>query len=180
MFYSLVVKNKYNEYSLTKVGHAAKIFAQSYGKTLFDKLTEIPFKGTQEQKILECVNRFGLYIAYIFIRNSSPTVVNSLYTAIEEDDVEYIHEATNLKLMFEWFTREFYSKKQEYSSRSQNYFALMYALEKEFPEYIQNLITSETDYQKKVFPDYYKRFLLKKIKKNLSKPYSFLHIFNLT
>jgi hypothetical protein len=159
----LVSNNKYNEYTLTNAGQAVKIFAEPYGKSLFEALVKIPLKGTNEEKLLECVKRFGLYIAYIFLRNSSPTVVNSLYTAIEEDDVGYIHEATNLALMFEWFTDNFYSKHQKYSSRRENYFALMYALEKEFPEYIKNLITSETDYQKKVFPDYYKRIVLKKI-----------------
>ena len=161
----LVSKNGYNEYSLTKEGQSAKIFANSYGKTLFDKLAEIPFKGTEDQKILECVKRFGLYIVYIFIRNSSPTVASSFYEGVGENDLEWINEAVDLKTMFECFSREVYSKTQKYSSRSKNFWVLMKRLESEFPEYFPTLLKSEGDYFKSAFPDYYKRIIMKKVKK---------------
>jgi hypothetical protein len=160
----LVSKNGYNEYSLTKEGQSAKIFGHSYGKTLFDKLTEIPFKGNEDQKILECVKRFG-YIVYIFIRNSSPSVASSFYEAIGENDVEWIKEAVDLKTMFECFTKEVYSKTQKYSSRSKNFWVLMKRLETEFPQHFPTLLKSEGDYFKSAFPEYYKRIILKRIKK---------------
>lgn len=154
-----------NEYSLTNVGQAAKIFAEPYGKTLFDRLVEIPLRGTKEERILECMKRFGLYIAYIFIRNSSPTVVNSFYAAIEDNDFEWINESIDVKSMFEWFTNKVYPKTQKYSSRSENFWTLLKTLEKEFPEYLPTLLKSHDDYYKNNFPDYYRKVILKKIKK---------------
>ena len=106
-----------------------------------------------------------MYIVYIFIQNSSPTVANPLYSAIDENDVEWINEAINLKLMFEWFSRNFYVKKQKHSSRYQNFYKLMYSLERQFSEYLPVLLKSEQDYYKECFPDYYRKVLLKKIRK---------------
>lgn len=155
-----VSMTKYYVYSLTKSGQAIRIFAEAYGKTLFDKLFKIPLKGTTDEKLLTYINRLGLYIVYIFIRNSSPTVVNSLYAAIEENDVDWINQAIDLKSMFVWFTDNFYSKHQKYSTRREKHFKLMQTLENEFREGIRNLITSETVYQKQVFPDYYRKVIL--------------------
>lgn len=159
----LVFKVNY-EYSLTNVGQAARIFAESYGKTLFDQLRAIPLDGTDDEKILECVKRLGLYIAYVFIRNSSPSVVSSFYDAIEENDKEWITEVIDLNSMFEWFTNKIYSKKQKYSSRTQKHFKLMSALRTQFPKYIPTLLKSESEYYKKAFPEYYKAVILKKIR----------------
>lgn len=158
----IVFKNN-DEYSLSKEGQAVKIFAEPYGKTLFARLVEIPLKGTKEEKILECIKRFGLYIAYIFLRNSSPTVVNSFYEAIEENDTEWVNDSIDIKSMFEWFTNEVYSKTEK--DRYQNFFTLMKTLERQFPEYLPTLLKSQQDYYKNVFPDYYRKVILKKIKK---------------
>jgi hypothetical protein len=161
----MVSKTNYYVYSLTNSGRAIKIFAESYGKSLFDQLVKIPLKGTKDEKLLACINRLGLYIVYIFIRNSAPTVGSALHAAIEENDVEWMNEAINLKLMFEWFTRKFYTKKQKNSSRYQNFYTLMYTLERQFSEYLPILLKSEQDYYKKLFPDYYREVILKKIRK---------------
>ena len=161
----MVSKTEYFVYTLTKAGQSIKIFAEPYGNTLFDELAKIPLKGSKDEKLLECIKRLGLYIVYIFIQNSSPTVANPLYSAIEENDVDWINEAINLKLMFEWFSRNFYIKKQKPSSRYQNFYKLMYSLERQFSEYLPVLLKSEQDYYKECFPEYYRKVLLKKIRK---------------
>lgn len=154
-----------DEYSLTGLGQAIKIFAEPYGKTLFTQLVEIPLKGTKEEKIIECIKRFGLYITYIFVRNSSPTVVNSFYGVIEENDSDWINESIDVKSMFEWFTNEIYPKTQKYSSRSKNFFTLLRRIEREYPEYLPTLLKSHEDYYKDTFPDYYSKVILKKREK---------------
>ena len=59
--------DKRYRYYLTEDGYNQGLFGKPFGRAYL-KLTEIPLEGNDEQKILECINRLGIYFTYIFMR----------------------------------------------------------------------------------------------------------------
>lgn len=161
----LVSKTRHNVYSLTPEGRNEKIFGEYYGMVIYDRLMVMPFKGSDEEKLLEYVKRLGIYITYIFIRNSARSGVQSPHTTIRKDDDEWLNDSISPVLLLEWFNNVFYSK-----SKSQNYDKLIKSLNTHFSEYIMNLEESERIYYEKVFPFLHRKRIegLKRRKKNLN------------
>jgi len=160
----LVSKTRHNVYSLTPEGRNEKIFGEYYGMVIYDRLMVMPFKGSDEEKLLEYVKRLGIYITYIFIRNSARSGVQSPHTTLRKDDDEWLNDSISPVLLLEWFNNVFYSK-----SKSQNYDKLIKSLNTHFSEYIMNLEESERIYYEKVFPFLHRKRIegLKRRKKNL-------------
>jgi hypothetical protein len=162
---SLVSKTRHNVYSLTPEGRNEKIFGEYYGQMMYDRLMAIPFKGSDEQKLLEYIKRLGIYITYIFIRNSARSGIQSSHTTIRKDDDEWISDSISPAILLEWFNNTFYSK-----SKSHNYNKLIKPLSAHYAKYVKNLEESEQFYYEKVFPFLHKKSVegLERRKKNLS------------
>ena len=99
-----------------------------------------------DEKLVEYVKRVGIYITYIFVRNSNRSGIQPQYPGENEDD-EWINDAISPVLLLEWFNNVFYSK-----SGSNNYDKLAKVLNTRFTKYINNLETSEKMYYGKTFP----------------------------
>lgn len=149
----LISRNRYHVYRLTVKGREEKILGEFYGKEMFDNLARIPLKGTQDQKIRECVNRFGIYVVYIF------NWVSHLPKELEQNDLEWITEAINPQRLFEWFSNEFYSKPQKDDARSKTYKELVKILNRRFSKYYENLTKTEMDHYTKHLPDFLEKYL---------------------
>lgn len=148
------VRVKHDVYSLTPEGRNEKIFGEYYGRILFDKLMEIPFKGTVEEKLDEYVRRVGIYITYIFMRNSNRAGLKSQYTDVRKDYDEWVNDSISPVRLLEWFNNVFYSK-----SGSNNYEKLTRVLNSRFSKYIKNLENSDKMYYEKIFPFLYNHSL---------------------
>ena len=108
---------------------------------------EMTFKGTLGEKLEEYVNRVGIYVTYIFMRNSNRAGIKPQYNAARNDYDEWVNDSISPVLLLEWFNNVFYSK-----SGSNNYDKLAKVLNTRFSKYIKNLETSEKKYYEKVFP----------------------------
>lgn len=142
-----LVKMKNDVYSLTQEGHDENIFGEYYGRLLYQELMEMPFKGTLGDKLEEYVKRVGIYVTYIFMRNSNRPGIKPWYSAARNDYDEWVNDSISPVLLLEWFNNVFYSK-----SGSNNYEKLAKLLNTRFTKYIKNLETSEKKYYEKVFP----------------------------
>lgn len=151
----LVSKNGYNEYSLTEAGGREPIFGELYGEMLFERLMAIPLKGTQEEKMLECIKRFGVYVTHIFMQNLVwGSTVDKL---MSKNELQWINEAIDPGRMFQWFVNEFHSKKGDYSPKARTFNQLAPSFEKEFHELYGNLIKSGIEFHMRVKPDLIKK-----------------------
>jgi len=142
----LVSKNEYNEYSLTEAGGKQRIFGELYGEIIFEGLMGIPLNGTREEKMLECIKRFGLYVTHIFIQNL--VRVRKWDKLMAENDIEWLNEAIDPSLMFEWFVNEFYPEK--HTTKAGKFIELARLFEKEFREYFWKLTEAEIKFDQKV------------------------------
>lgn len=142
-----LVKTKNDVYSLTPEGHNERVFGEYYGHLLYEKLMELPFKGSLGEKLEEYVRRVGIYVTYIFMRNSNRAGVDSKYSIVRKDYDEWVNDSINPGPLLEWFNNVFYSK-----SGSNNYDKLAKSLNPRFSEYINTLKESERTYYEKVFP----------------------------
>jgi hypothetical protein len=142
-----LVTKKHHVYSLTPQGRSENLFGEHYGQLLYNKLMEMPFKGSIGEKLEEYVRRVGIYVTYIFMRNSNRSGINPQYSAVRNDYDEWVNDCISPVLLLEWFNNVFYSK-----SGSNNYVTLAKALNTQFTKYIKNLETSEKMYYEKVFP----------------------------
>ena len=113
---------------------------------------EMPFKGSLGEKLEEYVKRVGIYITYIFMRNSNRAGINPQFSAVRNDYDEWVNDCISPVLLLEWFNNVFYSK-----SGSNNYDKLAKDLNTHFTKYIKNLETSEKMYYDKVFPFLHQR-----------------------
>ena len=86
---------------------------------MYQKLMELPFKGSLGEKLEEYVRRVGIYVTYIFMRNSNRAGVDSKYSIVRKDYDEWVNDSINPVLLLEWFNNVFYSK-----SSSNNYYKL--------------------------------------------------------
>jgi hypothetical protein len=151
----LVSKNGYNEYGLTEAGGREPIFGELYGEMLFERLMAIPLKGTQEEKMLECIKRFGVYVTHIFMQNLVwGSTVDKL---MSKNELQWTNEAINPGRMFQWFVNEFHSKKGDFSPKARTFNQLAASFEKEFHELYWNLIKSGIEFHKRVKPDLIKK-----------------------
>jgi hypothetical protein len=143
------VKTKHDVYWLTPEGRNKKIFGQYYGMALWDKLMTMPLKGSFEERLEEYVKRVGIYITYVFMRNSARSGLESRYSPIRSDDDEWVNDSISTPILLEWFNNVFYPKSK---SKSSNYDKLVKSLSARFSEYINTLEDSERTYYEKVFP----------------------------
>jgi hypothetical protein len=146
------VKTKHDVYWLTPEGHNKKIFGEYYGMALWEKLVTIPFKGSLEERMEEYVKRVGIYITYVFMRNSARSGLESRYSPIRSEDDEWVNDSICTPILLEWFNNVFYPK-----SKSYNYDKLVKSLGAPFSEYINNLEESERTYYEKTFPFLHKQ-----------------------
>jgi predicted transcriptional regulator len=142
-----LVKTKKDVYSLTPQGRNEEIFGEYYGKLLYDNLMEMPFKGSLREKLDEYVRRVGIYVTYIFIRNSNRAGIKPQYSAVRNEYDEWVNDSISPVRLLEWFNNGFYSK-----SGNNNYGKLTKVLDSRFSKYIKNLETSEKMYYEKIFP----------------------------
>ena len=145
-----LVTKKHHVYALTPQGRDENIFGEYYGRLLHQNLMEMPFKGSMGEKLDEYVRRVGIYVTYIFMRNSNRAGINPQYSAVRNDYDEWVNDCISPVLLLEWFNNVFYSK-----SGSNNYAKLAKVLNTHFTKYIKNLETSEKMYYEKVFPYLY-------------------------
>jgi hypothetical protein len=148
------IKTKNHGYSLTPEGRNEKIFGEYYGSFLYDRLTEMPFKGTLGEKLEEYVKWVGIYITYVFMRNSNRAGIESQYASVRKDYDEWVNDAISPVILLEWFNNVFYSK-----SNSNNYDKLANTLNNRFKEYIKNLDSSDKMYYDKILPSLYRNSL---------------------
>ena len=141
------VKTRHDVYWLTPEGRDVKVFGFYYGRLLYQELMEMPFKGTLGEKLEEYVMRVGIYVTYIFMRNSNRAGINPQYNAVRNDYDEWVNDCISPVLLLEWFNNVFYSK-----SGSNNYDKLVKSLNARFSEYIKTLEDSERTYYEKTFP----------------------------
>jgi hypothetical protein len=142
-----LVTKKHHVYTLTPQGRDENIFGEYYGRLLHQKLMEMPFKGSMGEKLEEYIRRVGIYVTYIFMRNSNRSGIKPEYSVVREDYDEWVNDAISPFLLLEWFNNVFYSK-----SGSNNYDKLARVLNTRFTMYINNLETSEKMYYGKTFP----------------------------
>ncbi len=149
-----LVKSKNKAYTLTPQGRNEEIFGEYYGRLLYDKLMEMPFKGSIGERLEEYVKRVGIYITYIFMRNSNRAGIQPHYNTVRSDYDEWVNDSISPVVLLEWFNNTFYSK-----SDSNNYDKLTKVLNSRFNDYINNLEDSEKMYYEKVFPFLYRHSL---------------------
>ena len=144
----LVSKSKYYVYSLTTDGKSEKIFGEHYGKVLFDSLAKLPLDITPDDNISECIKRLGSFVAHIFVSNATQSPLGN--------KEEWIIEAINPRMMFEWFIHNFRGE---------------YAIETQFEGYMRTLQEAEENYRSIIFPNVYKEQLdvLKRQRDDLKK-----------
>jgi hypothetical protein len=141
------VKVEYDVYTLTPEGRDENIFGFYYGRLLYQELMEIPFKGSLGEKLEEYAMRVGIYVTYIFMRNSNRAGIKPQYSAIRNDYDEWVNDSISPVLLLEWFNNVFYSK-----SGSNDYDKLTKVVNPRFKKYIKNLETSEKKYYEKTLP----------------------------
>ena len=148
----LVSKSKYYVYSLTTDGKSEKIFGAHYGKALFDSLAKLPLDVTPDDNISECIKRIGSFVAHIFVSNATQSPLGN--------KEEWITEAINPRIMFEWFSRNFRCD-----------FRGEYAIESQFEGYKHTLHEAEENYRSIIFPNVYREQLdaLKRERDDLKK-----------
>jgi hypothetical protein len=142
--------DKYRYY-LTEDGYEQKLFGEPFGKALFEGLTEIQLKGTDEEKVLECINRLGTYLIYIFMNGTAFTWGSHTQQIIAKYDTEWINEAINGELIFKWVSSQFPFDKIPRTLKGRRYNEIMQPLYEHFPELIQKLQISEMAFNRKFF-----------------------------
>ena len=78
------VRTKHDVYWLTPEGRDVKVFGYYYGRVLWEELMAISFKGSFEEKLEEYVKRVGIYVTYIFMRNSNRAGIKPQYNVGRE------------------------------------------------------------------------------------------------
>ena len=132
---------------LHQTGGIREYLENTNGQLLHDKLMEMPFKGTLDERLEEYVKRVGIYITYVFMRNSARSGLETRYNQIRSEDDEWVNDSINTPILLEWFNNVFYSK-----SKSYNYDKLVKSLGARFSKDINTLEDSERTYYEKVFP----------------------------
>jgi hypothetical protein len=139
----LVIKDKYNEYSLTTRGKMRPIFPYSYGKILFYHLVGKPlFTSSDKERITECIKRFGLYILSVFIYNltikdrplSTPNFLEDLFNWPEE--------IISPRDMFQWFFSIF---RFELTDPDIEHIAKIFT--EEYPQYLKAFERTNTHFE---------------------------------
>ena len=145
--------DKRYKYYLTEDGYNQGLFGKPFGKALFDSLTKIPLEGNDEEKILECTNRLGIFFTYIFMRGSSFNWGSPTQQIIAKYDTEWINEAmsTSGELFFKWFVNQFSFDKVPSTLKTRHYNEIMQPLQQHFPNLLQNLTLSEMAFNRKFF-----------------------------
>ena len=148
------VKTRHDVYWLTPEGRNKKIFGEYYGMALWQKLMTMPFNGSLEERLEEYVKRVGIYITYVFMRNSARSGLESRYSPIRAEDDEWVNDSISTPILLEWFNNVFYPKSK---SKSYNYDKLVKSVSAHFSEYIHALEESEKTYYEKTFPFLHKQ-----------------------
>ena len=146
-----VAHDKQHRYYLTEAGYQQKLFGNPFGRAIFESLTEIPLRGTKEEKLLECVNRVGLYLIYIFMRGISFSWGSRTKQIIAKYDTEWINEAINGELIFNWFASQVAFDELPRTLKTRHYNDIMKCLLQYFPELLGNLEVSEMAFNRKFF-----------------------------
>ncbi len=138
-------------YYLTEEGYNQKLFGEPFGRALFESLTEIPLEGSNEERMIECVNRLGIYLIYIFMTGSSLNWGSRTQRIIAEYDTEWINEAVNGELLFKWFIDQFSFDKVPRTLKTRHYHEMMRPLHQHFPKLLQNLSDAEMAFNRKFY-----------------------------
>ena len=56
---------------------------------------ELPFKGSLGEKLEEYVRRVGIYVTYIFMRNSNRAGIDPKYSIVRKDYDEWVNDSIN-------------------------------------------------------------------------------------
>jgi hypothetical protein len=139
------------KYYLTEEGYIQKLFGEPFGRALFESLTEIPLEGSNEEKLLDCVNRLGIYLIYIFIRGSSFNWGIRTQQIIAKYDTEWINEAIDGELLFKWFIDQFAFDNVPHTLKIRHYHQIMQPLHQYFPKLLQTLTFSEMTFNRIFF-----------------------------
>ena len=100
----LVYRNEYDVCSLTVLGKKKIIFDRLYGEILFYELVEKPqFKGTDKERIDDCIKRFGTYILCVFLYNLTIKEHSLTKKDFLENFLGWVEQTISPRQMFQWF-----------------------------------------------------------------------------